>query len=105
MVRRTILPAVAAMTFTSLALTSGAGWAQSAEDPAQKLPQQIREKLAAQGYEDVKITPSSYVVSAKDKNGQRVMMLIGPNSMTVMKAPANPSTAQVPDADNEIIQQ
>jgi hypothetical protein len=33
------------------------------------------------------------------------MMMIGPTSMTMMKVPDNPSTAQVPDNKDEIIQQ
>jgi hypothetical protein len=110
MLRRLIIPACA-----SLALLSGAAWAQSptpnhdspANDPAaaakddeavQHGPQKLREKLTADGYTDVKIAPGSYVVSAKDKDGHRVMMMIGPTSMTMMKVPdENPSQAEVPD--------
>jgi hypothetical protein len=98
---RTILPVLAGIAFAS-----SATWAQpKAEDPNQVLPEKIREKLTAEGYQDVKVAPSSYVVSAKDKDGHRVMMLIGPTSMTMMKVPDNPSTAQVPDNKDEIIQQ
>lgn len=75
-------------------------------DPNQSVPQKIRDRLAADGYQDIQVAPGSYVVSAKDKNGQRVMMLIGPTSTTMMKVPDNPSTAQVPDnSKDEIIQQ
>lgn len=106
MVRRAILPALVA----AVAFMSGASWAQSTEsnqvtDPNRDLPDKIREKLTAQGYEDVKVAPSSFVVSAKDKNGQRVMMLISPTSMTMMKVPDDPSTARVPDPQDKIIQQ
>jgi hypothetical protein len=101
---RTILPGLAAGVFAS-----SAAWAQSHDpepDANVNVPQQIREKLQAQGYEDVKIAPGSYVVSARDKDGHRVMMMIGPTSMTMMKVPDNPSTAQMPDSHkDEIIQQ
>jgi len=101
MVRRMLLPAVAIVAFAS-----GAAWAQSkGEDPNQSLPDKIREKLTADGYQDVKVSPGSYVVTAKDKDGNRVMMLIGPTSMTMMKVPDNPSTAQSPSNKDEIIQQ
>ena len=114
MVRRLIIPACA-----SLALLSGAAWAQSpaqANDPGavakddeavQHGPQKLREKLAVDGYTDIKIAPGSYVVSARDKDGNRVMMMIGPTSLTMMKVPdENPSQAQVPDTGkDEIIQQ
>ena len=115
MFRRLIVPACA-----SLALLSGAALAQAptqngaqnnkgmSDEAIQHGPQELREKLAADGYTDVKIAPGSYVVSAKDKDGNKVvMMMIGPNSMTVMKTPNKaPSQAQVPGTSNdEIIQQ
>jgi hypothetical protein len=121
MLRRVIIPACA-----SLALLAGAAWAQSppsngnaqhdtpqtngpgmSDEAIQHGPQKLREKLKADGYTDVKIAPGSYVVSAKDKDGNKVMMMIGPTSMTMMKVPdKDPSQAQVPGTNNdEIIQQ
>lgn len=117
MFRRLIVPACA-----SLALLSGAALAQGptqdgaqddqnnkgmSDEAIQHGPQKLRDKLAADGYTDVKIAPGSYVVSAKDKDGHKVVMMIGPNSMTVMKVPdKNPSQAQVPGTSNDqIIQQ
>jgi hypothetical protein len=101
MTGRTILPIFAAVAFAS-----SAGWAQSTDDdPNQALPQKIRDKLAAQGFEDIKVAPSSYVVSARDKDGHRVIMMISPTSTTVMRLPDNPSTAQTPQDQDEIIQQ
>jgi len=101
MVRRTIVTALAVA-----ACASSAAWAQSkTDDPNQSLPDKIREKLTADGYQDVKVAPGSYVVSAKDKDGHRIMMLIGPTSTTMMKVPDNPSTAQSPSNKDEIIQQ
>ena len=103
MVRRLIIPALV------LALIPGVAWAQSIaknDEAIQQMPQKLRDKLTAQGYSDVKIAPGSYIVSAKDKDGHRVMMMIGPTSMTMMKVPdQNPSQAQTPDRDDEIIQQ
>ena len=108
----------------SLALLAGAAWAQSPAPNAQKSnpemsdpqmsdqeiqhgPQKLREKLAQDGYTDVKIAPGSYIVSAKDKDGNKVVMMIGPTSMTMMKIPDNdPSEAEMPGTDKgEIIQQ
>jgi hypothetical protein len=117
MLQRLTIPALLATTLSPVA-----AWAQSApalpkdpgmstttkEDEAiQQIPQQLRDKLTEQGYSDVKIAPGSYVVSAKDKDGNRVVMQIGPSSMTMMKVPdANPSQAQVPESSkDEIIQQ
>jgi hypothetical protein len=99
----------------SLALLAGAAWAQSpapndkgmSDEEMQHGPQKLREKLAQDGFSDVKITPGSYIVSAKDKDGNTVMMMIGPHSMTMMKVPAkDPSQAQVPGTSkDDIIQQ
>jgi hypothetical protein len=49
----------------------------------QTLPQQIQKKLQQQGFSDVKIVPGSFLVSAKDKDGDPVNMVIGPHSMTM----------------------
>ena len=71
------------------------------QDGAKNVPNQIRQKLAEKGFKDIKIVPGSYLVSAKDKNGSPIMMLIGPGHMTVLSAaPENgddPSIAQTPD--------
>jgi hypothetical protein len=117
MVRRLIVPACA-----SLALLSGVAWAQAPTQNGAKSdqsnkgmsdqeiehgPQKLREKLAADGFSDVKIAAGSYIVSAKDKDGNKVVMMIGPHSMTMMKVPdKDPSQAQVPGTSNDqIIQQ
>lgn len=117
MLGRLTVPACAA-----LALLAGTAWAQSpapnaqdnpemSDQEIQHGPQKLREKLAQDGYTDVKIAPGSYVVSAKDKDGNNVVMMIGPNSMTMMKVPdKDPSQAQVPGkvpgaGKDEIIQQ
>lgn len=58
--------------------------AQTPEQIAQRVPQQIRDKLTEQGFTDVQVIPGSFLVSAKDKNGNPVRMLIGPNSTSVL---------------------
>ena len=98
------------MVLASAALVHGAAWGQDSrneQDLNQILPQKIRAKLAEQGFKDVKVSPGSFVVSAKDKDGHRVVMLIGPTETTMMTVPEeNPSQAQVPDSGkDQIIQQ
>jgi hypothetical protein len=90
MIRRMMIPALAAA-----ALLSGAAWAQTAaqtakdDDGSQAVMQKIHDELTAQGFKDVKVVPSAFIVSGKNKDGTPVMMLIGPNSMTML-APADP---------------
>ena len=55
----------------------------NASQGAQSLPQKIQQKLKSQGFSDVQVVPGSFLVSAKDKDGDPVTMIIGPNSMTV----------------------
>ena len=50
----------------------------------QSIPQELRQKLTADGFTEVHIMPSSFLVSAKNKSGESVLMRIGPDSMTVL---------------------
>jgi len=91
-------------------LATGTAMAQDvsrSEEALQAMPQKIRDKLTSQGFKDVKVTPGSFVVSARDQDGQRVVILIGPTETTMMKVPdQNPSQAQVPNKDDDqIVQQ
>lgn len=75
------------------------------DETLQVLPRKIREKLEAQGFQDVRVTPGAFLVSTRDKDGQRILMMIGPTEATEMKVPdEHPSQAQNPD-DDQIIQQ
>jgi hypothetical protein len=85
MLTRTLTAAV-----VSIGLLPGAALAQSGSTTAstqaqttQTLPQEIRQKLSKQGFTDVKVVPGSFIVSAKDKDGDPVSMVIGPHSMTM----------------------
>jgi hypothetical protein len=80
-------------------------------DEARNLPQEIRDRLKAEGFKDVEVVPNSFIVSAKDKNDNPVMMLIGPNGTTVVKKskagpPSGPpSTAEHREGQDQIIQE
>ena len=91
---------------TCAAVALGTAQAQSPDD-AQNLPQKIHDKLVEQGYSDVRVVPQSFLISAKDMNGNPVVMLIGPNSMTVLAAPpsGDPNTAQSPEPKDKLIQE
>ena len=67
------------------------------------LRQQLMNQLEKAGYTQVKVTPSSFFVEAKDKKGDAVAMVIGPDSFAEvtnvpMKAPG-PSAQKSPDAN------
>jgi hypothetical protein len=54
--------------------------------------QELQDKLSQAGYTSVKITPSSFFIEAKNKQGNPVQILIGPDSFTEMTA-LTPTTA------------
>jgi len=45
---------------------------------------QVKNKLEQAGYKDVRIIPLSYLVQATDKDGNPVMMVLNPDSMTAL---------------------
>lgn len=59
------------------------GASQSMTQGAQTLPQRIQQKLQSQGFTDIRVVPEGYVVSAKDKDGDPVTMIIGPHSIAM----------------------
>jgi hypothetical protein len=108
-----ILPAICALLLASGAATAAtttppAGPApQSAQQPAPVRPplkfrQQLRDNLSKAGLTDIKIAPEEYVVHAKDKDGNSVVMMVTPNSfleMTDVKD-ANPNDKSPAGAKN-----
>jgi len=107
MVRALLLPALAVLTLTvTLPATAKSDSATTAtDDDAQSMPDKIREKLSSDGYKDITVVPTSYVVSATDKDGKRVLLLIGPASSTTTLPDEAPSTAQSPPDERAPVQQ
>jgi hypothetical protein len=48
--------------------------------------QKIRQDLQSAGFTDVKVVAESFVVQAKSKDGDPVLMTIGPHGMSVFEA-------------------
>jgi hypothetical protein len=48
--------------------------------------QKIRQDLTSAGFTDVKVVAESFVVQAKTKDGNPVVMTIGPHGMSVFEA-------------------
>ena len=71
------------------------GYAKSggAASNAPRLSSQIRDKLTSEGFTNVKVMPRSFLVTAKDKRGAPVVMMIRPKSLAVltMVSPRNRS--------------
>jgi hypothetical protein len=79
---------------------------QSTRGPStsgQSIVQNFRSNLARAGYTDIRMVPNSFVVRAQDPNGVAVMLVLSPDSITVLTeaAPAEASGLppdQAPDA-------
>ena len=70
----------------------------TAPQTAQNLPQEIRAKLKDDGFTNVKVVPGSFIVSAKDKRGEPVTMMIGPDSMVMVTQVTN---GNAPSSNNQ----
>jgi hypothetical protein len=65
------------------------------------LRQQLKSELNGDGYTDIKITPSSFFIQAKDKKGNPVAMVVGPDSFTAVTAvPTNASASASANGSN-----
>ena len=71
--------ALAAMN--SAGSTSGQDVAPNAQAPSH-ISQRLHDDLTKAGFTDIIIMPSSFLVRAKDSQGNSVMMVINPDSLT-----------------------
>ena len=60
--------------------------ASGTEASGANLRQTLSSNLQKAGYTDVKIMPDAFIVEAKNKSGEPVMMFLTPDSMTVFTA-------------------
>jgi Peptidase propeptide and YPEB domain len=77
--------AVISLTLPQLTLPQLALAQSSAQGETWSTKQaQVKNKLEQAGYKDVRIIPLSYLVQATDKDGNPVMMVLNPDSMTAL---------------------
>ena len=62
----------------------------------QSIGQNIRSDLARAGYRDIQMVPDTFVVRAKDPTGVSVMMVLSPNSITVVTEAVPAETSDLP---------
>ncbi len=84
--------AAAAVGFALPAAAQGSGtwnggqYNQQGADQGQALQQKIQQDLSQAGFTDIHVMPRSFVVSAKDHDGNPVQMMITPHSVTALTA-------------------
>jgi hypothetical protein len=101
--RKLYIPAIAAACLFAVPVlaateTTGAS-AKTAPDAAQ-IQQDLHQDLAKAGYTDIRIVQGSFLVRAKDKQGNETEMMISPHSMTEVTA-INDSGAAAPAKKSE----
>jgi opacity protein-like surface antigen len=90
------------MAAVVIALTAPSAYAQSSSPPNQNgaraqaqapsgqnlaaAAQKVKQDLQNAGFTDVKVVAESFVVQAKSKDGDPVVMTIGPHGMSVFEA-------------------
>ena len=79
--------AVAATTAAPTGSTNSR-YATSAQQTPGHLSQKLRDDLTKAGFTNITIMPSSFLVRAKDSEGDPMMMVINPNSITEVTAQA-----------------
>jgi hypothetical protein len=62
---------------------------QSSPQNQTTIRQQVQKNLQDAGFSDINIMPSSFLVRAKDKSGNPVMMVINPDSITTLTQTPN----------------
>jgi hypothetical protein len=73
------LPALAATDTTSAP-------SKTATPDVSQVQQELHQNLTKAGYTDIQIAPGSFLVRAKDKQGNQTEMMISPHSMTEVTA-------------------
>ena len=66
---------------------------------------QVRDMLQKEGFTDVRVVPSSFMVRAKDKGGNSVVMSISPDSFTEVSevgSPGSDNSAGATDSDGNV---
>jgi hypothetical protein len=89
-----VASAVAAMTLSQAAFAQSQNQMSGSSAPSQSTnsnqhlaaAQKIQKDLQQAGFTDVKVVAESFVVQAKSKDGDPVLMTIGPHGMSVFEA-------------------
>ena len=74
--------------------------AQPAMQPPAHVSQRLRADLSKAGFTDIKIMPSSFLVRAKDSQGNPVMMVVNPDSVTEVTEQSAPVSGAMKGAPN-----
>src|ERR1700760_1538322 len=85
--RAILLATTAALALTSAAWAASDNSANNAnQNNTGRARQELTQMLQKSGYTDIRVAPTSFMVRAKDKNGDPVVMSISPDSFSELTA-------------------
>jgi hypothetical protein len=91
------IPAIAAVSLFALPALAATPTTKDSSNAAPpdttQIEQQLHQDLSKAGYTDIKIMPGSFLVQAKDKQGNETEMMISPHSMTEVTAMSAPDSS------------
>ena len=91
--RAILLATTAAIALSSAAWAASDNSANNAnQNNTGKARQELTQMLQKSGYTDIRVAPTSFMVRAKDKNGDPVVMSISPDSFSELTAVNDSST-------------
>lgn len=65
------------------------------ESATPQMSQTLQRNLKTAGYSDIHIVPESFMIRARDKHGNPVMIVMTPDAMSEVVAVRNPATGAV----------
>jgi hypothetical protein len=95
---RIVIPAALGLAFVFPAAAAPSSSSQSGTQPNEmsghqntqqngpSISAKLRQSLTQAGFTDVRVMPESFLVRAKDKDGNPVMMVVNPDSVTSVTA-------------------
>ena len=98
--RKFCIPAIAAASLFALPALAMNGTAKGSSNTTPQATtqpeQQLRQDLTKAGYSDIQIMPGSFLIHAKNKQGDQTEMMISPHSMTEVTAMSTPAARPRP---------
>lgn len=85
MAMRLLVSAIVISAFAQGAAFAQTGQGGQNQSSGGSLPSQLQQKLRSQGFTDIEVVPEGYIVSAKDRDGDPVTMIVGPHSLAIFE--------------------
>lgn len=72
-------------------------------NPAGALRSHIHDMLQQSGFSDIRVMPSSFMIRARDKDGNPVVMSVSPDSVTEVSELRRPDSNSTPDSTTSAV--